>query len=507
MITLAAELLEQSPDGIVVHDGAYIMAVNAATLRLVGATEREQVVGLRVGALFEHPHLKGVEKNLVAGTIRRTAPGFVRERLYRLDGAVHEVDGHAQLFIDDGRPAVFLVLHDVHDQVVAERSALERVEASRAAASMAEARNLAAGVAHVLNNRLQIILGFANFLAEEPLTSQQHLDVEQIIKAAMDGAEVTRQLLQSAGGASCSRELVALDVLVPTLLERLVAPGMNARHSLPVIVEPVPRVLVDPGHVRFMLSYLLSNARRATRTRGRIECVVRSVTVTHPQLASDGQRLEIGRYTTIELNDTGDGISADTQFHMFEPFHTTARIGEGNGLGLSAVQGLLRQNGGFLTFASTLGVGSRFTLWFPEGGHSAADVAAHLDPEPRIEATILVIDSDAGARMVVKRSLERVGYRVLEASTPAEASEMVAHLNCPVLIVVAEVIARRADASLTQLRAHCPAVPMLVLTTGASAEGPGGAAADVASLTTRIASPYSDYVLVSRVRALLGSAA
>ena len=511
MIANAADLLEQAPDGIVVHDGEYIVAVNAAMLRMAGAQRREQVVGQLVSLLFEHPHLKGVERQLVAGQHDVAGPQFVRERLYGVDGAVHEVEAHARLFFDGDRPAVFLVMHDVRERLASERRAQERYDALRTTDAHTDARRLAGGVAHVLNNRLQVILGFANLLTDETLTAQQQLNIEQIIRAAMEGAEVTRQLLQAAGSAWYSPESVRLDSIAQSLVQEVSA---TARAPAPSPVqshiEPVPAVYVDPAHARYILSYLLSNARQATRAYGRIVLTVRPVLLSLPQLASHGQRMPSGQYATMSVQDTGVGMAAETQFRMFEPFFTTAPVGQGNGLGLSAVQGLLRQNGGYLTFVSTPGVGSTFTVWFPEAGGVASGESLESGETSHLTASILVIDQESASRSAIAHGLQRAGYRVLQSDSVTEAGEVMARVGCPSLVVIGEQAVRRPAGVIGRLRAQCPLLPLLVLGVAPRGGGEAGDRAkgelspDADGLVARLSWPYSEYVLVSRVRALLG---
>lgn len=497
----AGTLLEHSPDGIVLHDGEQIVAANLAALRLVGARSAAQLVGQPVTAYFEYPLLKGVERRLIAGEPGGDLGAFVRERVYALDGSVHEVDAHARLYFDGDCPRVFLVLHDVREQVAEQRRVQQRHEAVRMAGSQADARQVAGGVAHILNNRLQVILGFANLVAEGRLSYEQRGDLEQIVHAATDGAEVTRQLLESAGGTRCVREPVSLAAVVPAMVRDLEALDAECGRPTPVEAGPSPVVQVAADHVRYMLSYLIANARRATRTHGYITITVGETVLRTAQIASEGQRMDRGRYATVTVLDSGVGIAPYAQFHMFEPFFSTTRVGEGHGLGLSAVQGLLRQNGGYLTFSSTPGRGSSFTLWFPacEGAVGSMPAAS--------TAAILVVDNDATARSATVRCLERGGYRVVEVTTAAEAGEVVSHVDCPALIVVGWSVGRR-EAALGQLRARCPDVPLLVLMGGAVGEEATGGefAGDGGAPVSRLPSPYSDYVLVSRVRSLIEQA-
>jgi two-component system, cell cycle sensor histidine kinase and response regulator CckA len=408
------------------------------------------------------------------------------------------VDAHAQLFLDGDRPQVLLVLHDVRAQDAAGRRAQELHEEERTGEMRGEARRVAGGVAHALNNRLQIILGFANLLAEEALTGEQQVDLNEIVRAALEGAVITRQLLQFASSAAATAEHVELETLAPALVREI--EGAMPLLTPPLLghTEPVPTVRVDPGHLRYMLAYLVANARRAIRLRGHVTIAVRSAYLSHPQLASDGRRMENGGYGTVVVHDTGSGMSADVQHRLFEPFFTTSGIGEGNGLGLAAVQGLLRQNNGFLTFATTPGVGSSFTLWFPE----AADAPTPWTVPPPVASAvtlhIILVEERGALRSVAARGLERVGYRVLQASTAHEALELLAHVGCPALVLIGESVNRRAPWFLGQLHGKWPSLPALMLSPSVET-----VISDHGPTVTTLAPPYSEYALVSRVQELL----
>lgn len=511
MIARAAELLEKSPDGVVVHDGERIVAVNAAVLRLAGATCHEQVVGQPVAALFEHPHLKGVQRQLMTGAASRNEGVFTRERLYGLDGAIHDVDVNAQLDLDGDKPVVLLVLHDAREQVAAERRSHEQLIAERLQHTRVDARQVAGGVAHVLNNQLQIILGFANLIGEDPLTRDQRNDLDRIVRAAMDGAEITRQLLQLAGGATCNPDIVALDVLVQRFVAQFEAEGAAGARPIRLFIDPAPAVRLDPSHLRYMLAYLVSNARRAIKVRGGITITAGTTVVRHPQLASQGQLIATGRYGAISVHDTGCGLSDEARARMFEPFFTTSMIGEGNGLGLPAVQGLVRQNGGFLTFTSDPEHGTTFTLLFPEADTSRTGRSMATVDGPSSETAILVIDACPSLRALMARGLERVGYRVVEAQTAVEAMEVIAHLGCPALVVMTDEVERRAVRSLAPMRAQCADVPVVVVSTSSATStgsiGPGASAPSALTGTVlRLGGPIDEYGLVSHVQKLLPDA-
>lgn len=367
------QLVESTPDGIVVHDGERIVEVNAALVRLSGASGREQLIGQPVADLLEHPYLRAVEQQLLAARAEMAPASMVHDRLHRLDGKVRDVEVQAQLFFERGTPRAHVVVRDITERLVAERLLRERAERLRADEKLQEIRMLAGGVAHEINNMLQIILGFAGMLAEQPLTRDQLADVEEIARAAARGAMITTQLLQYARQAPNAARSVDLCEAVPRMIQAM--PYGRTREGLRVTLESrdSPEVWVDVDNLRQMLENLVANAYRATKAEGEISVGVARASVTEERIAGDGRRMPVGEYGTVAVRDTGCGMTPEVQRRIFDPFFTTSPVGEGSGLGLAAVQGLLAQNGGFLTVVSAPNVGSTFTLWFPISADPAGE--------------------------------------------------------------------------------------------------------------------------------------
>ncbi|AMW05653.1 two-component system sensor histidine kinase NtrB [Gemmatimonas phototrophica] len=498
-----AQLVEQAPDGMIIHDGHRIVAVNAATLRLAGATHRSQLVGQLVSVLFERPYLKSVAQMLCGTSPATDRARFVRERLHGLDGSVRIVEVSAQLFLEYGRPTAHLVLHDAQELVEAEQVAAEAFEQTRLSEHAVEARRVAGGIAHQLNNKLQIILGFSGELAESALAADQRADIAEINRAANECARITRQLLQIASDAPHNERPVLLGVTTHAVVRDFGRDGVTPRTRLRCHVEEVPAVRIDPGQLRQMLENLLENARHATVGDGEIDVRVCAVTLRAPQLASDGRRMSAARYVTVAVRDTGHGIGLETQRHILEPFFTTDLMGHAAGLGLSAVQGMLRQNSGFLTFSSVPGQGSEFILWFPEA--SSADVgeaARRISPAVSLSTTIVVVDEQAASRIRMTRGLERVGYRVLAVGSAEETMEVLSHIGCPALVVVGERIPTRYPRLRRSLQAQWPLLRILALGADA-APVPAALSASVEETWFTLPALWSEYALVTRVQELL----
>jgi two-component system, cell cycle sensor histidine kinase and response regulator CckA len=498
-----AQLVEQAPDGMMIHDGHRIMAVNAATLRLAGATHREQLVGQLVSSLFERPFLKAVAHVLCGDAAVTDRALFVRERLHGVDGAVRVVEVSAQLFLEHGHPTAHLVLHDAQDQVEAEQLAAEQLAQTGFMERAAEARMVAGGIAHQLNNKLQIILGFSGELAESTLADDQRADIEEINRAANECARITRQLLQIASDAPHNERRVLLDSTTLAVVHDIERDWTVSGTALRCHVEDVPAIRMDPGQLRQMLENLLDNARHATDGHGQIDVQVRAVTLSAPQLACDGRRMPTARYATVSVRDTGRGIGLETQRHILEPFFTTDIVGQATGLGLSAVQGMVRQNGGFLTFSSAPGQGAAFTLWFPEMTSTrSGEPPRRMTVAASLSTTIVVVEEQASSRNRLARGFERVGYRVLAARSAEETMEMLSHIGCPALVVVGGTIPTRYPRLRRSLQAQWPQLRVLAL--GAETSSiPAVLGASGEETWFTFPAVWSEYALVTRVQELL----
>ncbi len=377
-------LVELSPDGILVHDGEHIVAVNAAFTRLTGAARRDQLVGHPIDGLLRPPHLKAVQGQL-SGRIRNTelSPA-VRDTLHRLDGRTVEVEVRAVVFLDGDRPSAHLVVRDITDRLAAEERTRDLATQLQRAQKTEAVGLLAGGVAHEVNNMLQVIMGFGGLLLDEPSASAAcRDDAQQILTAAAHAASVTRQLLEYSRRAS--HHPLIVDLAAPTrrlepVLQRLV--GTERRFSIDY--QPSVSCLMDEGQLEQVLVNLVLNARHATPIGGHISVVMGHAHIGAGLDAADGQPIPPGHYATLVVRDTGIGMDASTLSHIFEPFFTTKPRGEGTGLGLAAVYGILTQNGAAITVESTLSGGSTFSVYFPvtiaaPGGHHTAPSSGATD--------------------------------------------------------------------------------------------------------------------------------
>jgi CheY-like chemotaxis protein len=279
---------------------------------------------------------------------------------------------------------------------------------------------LAGGVAHDFNNMLAVILGHTA-LAREQLSEADPLraDLDEVHEAARRSAELTRQLLTFARKQEIVPVAVDLNRTVADtlrMLQRLIGENVAVRW------RPGPDLWwahADPAQVDQILTNLCVNAREAIEGVGEIvietaNCALDTAAAAlHPGAVP-------GDYVRLSVRDDGQGMDADTQARIFEPFFTRGKQA-GTGLGLATVYGAVQQHRGFIEVRSAPGQGSTFAVHLPR--HTGAVAEAHPEPPAaRLRpATILVVEDEPAVLQVERRMLERLRYRVLPATTPGEA--------------------------------------------------------------------------------------
>jgi hypothetical protein len=506
------QLVELAPDGILVHDDGRIVLANASAVRLAGATRRSQLVGLPIDTFLDPPYLKAVQAQLTAPDSPAEPAPPTRDTFRRFDGSEVTVEVRAVAFMDRGHAAAHLVIRDITGRLAVEQQARQVERRLQRAQRMEAVGALAGGVAHEVNNMMAVVLGFTGFLLEDSRLPPECLaDLREIMKAGDRAATVTRQLLAFGRRAESRRRSVNLAHFVAEV-EPVLRRLLGEDRRLVMLAEASPRVWVDPGQLEHVLVNLGLNARDATPPGGTITLSTTAATLPHAVPAADGSMIPAGPYATLAMCDTGIGMDAVTREHIFEPFFTTKPVGEGTGLGLAATQGIVTQNGGYITVASGPGQGAAFTIYLP-----ALSVADMVEQEeggepPRADAeatrtgtTVLVVDDESAVRTIAARTLERGGFRVLQAGTGADALKLVNRHGPPDLVLSDLSMPGLGGAELARrLRERWPALPVLFMS-GFSAEEllrRGGIVADV----EMIQKPFTPARLLEWVDAALSRA-
>ncbi len=317
----------------------------------------------------------------------------------------------------------------------------KRLEAQLQQAQKMEAvGRLAGGIAHDFNNMLTAVKGYSEFLLDDlDVSDVRRTDVQEIAKAADRAASLTRQLLAFSRKQVLQPRPVNLNDVVEgmeKMLRRLIGEDISIVARLETELRLVE---ADPSQVEQVIMNLAVNARDAMPTGGTLTIETRSATLERVEA---DWAIEPGPYALLVMSDTGIGMDAQTRAQIFEPFFTTKPVGQGTGLGLSTVYGIVKQSGGHVSVYSELGHGSTFKVYLPQVAASASDpmLGPAMSRLPRGSETIVLVDDDEGVRAVARRILQRAGYTVLSAPDGVEALRLIGENAGKVQLLVTDVV-------------------------------------------------------------------
>jgi PAS domain S-box-containing protein len=358
-------------------------------------------------------------------------------RIVRSDGSVRWLRGHGKVLFDAGGDPTRLTGACVD---ITERRHTE--EQLRQVQRMDAVGRLAGGVAHEVNNMMTAILGFTDLLLDPGHAGDPRGDLLQIRKAAGRAAIVTAQLLAFSRRQMLRPRVVDLNVVVTELqpmLPRLMGEDKEVEVALAPELWPVH---ADRGQLEQVVINLALNARDAMPRGGRFTIETANVELDEDYIGRHpGTTMARGPYVRLVVSDTGGGIPTDVQGRIFEPFFTTKPVGQGTGLGLSMVYGIIKQSGGFVWVYSEPGHGTSFKLYLPRAAALPEVVTPPGGYEvPRGEETVLVVEDDPLVRHLSARLLASQGYATLEARNGREALELLQAHEDRVQLVLTDVV-------------------------------------------------------------------
>ncbi|MEP6890555.1 MAG: response regulator [Nitrospirota bacterium] len=380
---------------------------------------------------------------------------------------------HAQV---DGTSLLTVILRDV-----TERKRLE--EQLRQAQKMDAVGRLAGGVAHDFNNLLTIINGYSAMLIDRlPPVDPRHMMAVETLKAGERAGELTKQLL------AFSRKQVLLPQplnfneslrSVSSMLSRLLGEEVTLTLDL---APDLWSINGDKGQLNQVTMNLAINARDAMPNGGTLTIATRNLSVT--QEGSVRYRLmPPGDYVHVSIRDTGRGMSPEILSHLFEPFFTTKEVGQGTGLGLATVYGIVKQSQGYICTDSTPDQGTTFHLYYPRVIAVPAVTETPLVRHRKGSENLLVIEDQDAVRALIVQALKQDGYQVIEAANGEEALGVAASLSEPIQALVTDVIMPQMSGLVVaeRLRHIWPGIKVLFmsgyvdLTKPAFLDGPGTA--------------------------------
>ncbi len=424
-------------EGIVFSKDGRIADANERALQMLGY-DLAEVAGRPVSD-FVAPESKA----LVERNVRENFQGRYELACLRKDGSTFQIEAQARELFYESVPARVVVIRDISDRKRAEADHARLEVQLQQAQKMEAVGRLAGGVAHDFNNALTVILGQLEIvMARIDPADRMYPSLQAIERAGRHSADLTRQLLTFARRQTVLRKILDLNDTVAgmlKMLQRLIGEDIELEWRPGYELW---RVKIDPAQVDQILANLCVNARDAIDGVGRVSIETTNMTVdaafcaAHPGLSP-------GRFVTLSVSDDGRGIEPEVVEHIFEPFFTTKGVGEGTGLGLATVFGIVKQNDGYIAVDSQPGRGTTFRIFLPQSAEAAVtEVAASVVrevPKGRGE-TVLLVEDEAPVLELGEQMLQSLGYHVLTARTPHEAIRAVESRRGDIQLLVTDVV-------------------------------------------------------------------
>jgi two-component system, cell cycle sensor histidine kinase and response regulator CckA len=422
----------------------------------------------------------------------------------RADGEpiVVRCSGH-RVDAKDGGPGYF----EVFAEDVTEKRTLERQ--LRMAQKMEAIGRLSGGIAHDFNNLLGVIIGYSGVLKKSLEKSQPAYEhATEIEKAGQRAASLTRQLLAFSRQQVLTPSVLSLNSLVSDMekmLPRLLGEDVNVSLSL----EPeLGNVKADQSQIEQVIMNLAVNARDAMPSGGKLQIRTANVELDHAY-TRDHPGSKTGSYVMLAIADSGTGMSPETIAHIFEPFFTTKGVGEGTGLGLATVYGVVKQSNGYIWVDSALGKGSTFQIYLPRNLDTELGPVAKPEVQsrekPQGSKTILLVEDAEPLRKLAQAFLESNGFRVLSAPNGEAALETAARHAGPFDLLLTDVVMPGMNGRVLaeQLSMRQPGLKVLFMSgyTDSFIAGHGV----LHKGTNLLHKPFTEEIFINKVREVLDS--
>lgn len=453
-------IVDNAIDGIVtIDEHGIVHSFNEAACKMFGY-QASEIVGENVRILMPEPyhseHDRYLSNYLRTGVAKVIGIGREVEGRHK-DGSTFPIRLAISEFYSDDKRMFTGIIEDL-----TERNKLE--EQLRQSQKMEAIGQLAGGVAHDFNNLLTIIRGYSELLLNMlPIGEAAHGMVSEILDAGERASSLTQQLLAFSRRSVLAPRILNLnDIVARTekMLRRLIGEDI----ALSTVFDPqLRRIKVDPSQIEQVILNLVVNARDAMPRGGMLTIENRNLDIDedfcrlHPECTP-------GAYVRLTVTDTGVGMPPEIKSRIFEPFFTTKPSGQGTGLGLATVFGIVSQSGGVISVYSEIGRGTSFRLLFPavlEEGATPSDSGETLVRHGH-EVILLVEDEDQ-VRKLARIALEAHGYQVLEASSGSEAIALAETAADPIHLVVTDVVMPHMSGRelVEELRQRFPGIKVL----------------------------------------------
>jgi len=516
-------LFDEAPVAIVLLDlKANISDCNGAFLKMLGL-HKDDVLGLPFAdrlAIEDQSDVNAQLSKVVMGIMRAA---HLEVRMASVGGREVTASLYASRMEDAFGEVTGLIVHFID---TTEHKHLEVQFAQ--SQKMQSIGQLAGGIAHDFNNLLTAMIGFSDLLLQRHGPGDPSFsDIDQIRQNAVRATALVRQLLAFSRKQTLAPQAVDVKEKLSDLLEvlgRLLGATieLNIEHDRDLWL-----VRVDPVQFDQVILNLAVNARDAMPGGGTLTMRTGNLDLAEP--TQRGMELvPAGDYVTIDVIDTGEGIRKEDIARIFEPFFSTKDVGEGTGLGLSTVYGIVHQTGGHILIDSAPGEGAAFTVCLPryqqppdtpETPEANAEAVPETQPEPEAKlepdqdgdltgaATILLVEDEDAVRMFGARALRNKGYTILEAANGEEALEVINSTKAKIDMIVTDVMMPGMDGhTLVQfVRQEMPHIKVIFISGFAENVIPGGITPESGFFF--LPKPFSLKDLASKVKDVLAKSA
>jgi two-component system cell cycle sensor histidine kinase/response regulator CckA len=332
---------------------------------------------------------------------------------------------------------------ELRRQAREERAARQAVELQLQQSQKMEAvGRLAGGIAHDFNNLLTAILGFTGLALNKTDTAGAPVkfELEQVKQAAERAARFTRQLLAFSRQQVLSPRLIDPDASIESMMPML-RQLLGEDVELSITDRAAGKVRVDPGQFEQVVMNLAVNARDAMPNGGTLRLGTAHRTIA--QTEATALQLQSGDYMVLTVTDNGFGMDDATRARIFEPFFTTKPPGQGTGLGLSTVYGILKQSNGAIEVETAVSKGTTFRVYLPVAPTAVEAHPPVRRPAPRVgqlQGTVLVAEDEESVRLLVETVLTNAGFHVYLAGSGTEAAELFSTIDRPIDLLISDII-------------------------------------------------------------------
>ncbi len=430
-------LHDASFGGIFVHDQGFVLECNQGLSDITGYTLDELIGMDALNTLIAPDWRETVRQNIETGYGLPYEVEGVKK-----DGTIYPLYIQGKNIPYKGRTIRAVEYRDITEKKQDDKEKKDLEGKLRQAQKMEAIGRLAGGVAHDFNNMLGVILGHVDMaLADLEPSHPLYANLEQIRSAGERSADLTRQLLAFARKQTVSPKVLDLNKTVAgmtRMLQRLIGEDIDLAWRPGKNVWPVK---MDPSQIDQILANLCVNARDAIADVGKVT-IETGNTEFDEAFCSDHPGFLPGEYVLLAVSDDGCGIEPETLDNIFEPFFTTKESGKGTGLGLATVYGAVKQNNGFINVYSQPDQGTTFKIYFPRHRMKKDTFPDKGPGQPaeRGHETILLVEDEPAILEMATKMLERMGYRVIAASTPGQAIDLAQNYHGKIDLLLSDVV-------------------------------------------------------------------